>query len=278
MNIFDYTDYRKFLRDYYQEQKARNHGFTVRYIAEKVGFRSASFFCQLMNGRSNISQELVRKFCLFLDFNERESSYFECLVGYNQSKDHINKKKLFEKVISFRQSKLRTIDAKLFEFYDKWYYNAIRELLYFFPFRGDFHELAKALNPAISPAEAKRAVQRLESWGLIKKDNTGNYVRSDNQSITTGIDAQSFYINNYQHAVLDLAKASLDRFPREERSLSTLTMSLSSEAYRKIEEEVHLFRRRLLTVAEEDKNEERVYQMNIQLFPMTNVLKGMNNE
>jgi uncharacterized protein (TIGR02147 family) len=273
MNIFDYTDYRKYLRDYYREQKARDHNFTVRYIAEKVGFRSASFFCQLVNGRSNISQELIQKFCRFLDFNKRESGYFECLVGYNQAKDHVHKKRLFEKVISFRQSKLRTIDAKLYEFYDKWYYNAIRELLYFFPFRGDSHELAKALNPAISPTEAKRAVALLESWGLIKRDASGRYVRSDNQSITTGLEAQSFYINNYQHAVLDLAKESLDRFPREEMSLSTLTMSLSSEAYRKIEEEVHLFRRHLLSIAEEDKNEERIYQMNIQLFPMTNVLK-----
>jgi uncharacterized protein (TIGR02147 family) len=278
MNIFDYSDYRKYLRDYYQDQKARDRNFTVRYIAEKVGFKSASFFCQLMNGRSNMSTELINKFCLFLNFDKKESAYFESLVNYNQAKNHIQKKKLFENIISFKQSKVRMIDANLYEFYDKWYYNAIRELLYFYPFSGDYHKLAKVLNPAISPAEARTAIALLLTWGLVRKDESGRYVRSDNQSITTGMAAESFYINNFQHAVLDLAKGSLDRFPRSERSLSTLTMSLSSGAYQKVESEIHLFRQRLLSIAEADLHEERVYQMNIQLFPVTNALQGNDHE
>ncbi len=278
MNIFDYSDYRKYLRDYYQDQKARDRNFTVRHIAEKVGFKSASFFCQLMNGRSNMSTDFINKFCSFLNLDKKESAYFESLVNYNQAKNHIQKKKLFENIISFKQSKMRTIDADLYEFYDKWYYNAIRELLFFYPFSGDYHELAKMLNPAISPADARTAIALLEKWGLVRKDENGRYFRSDNQSITTGMAAESFYINNFQHAVLDLAKGALDRFPRGERSLSTLTMSLSSEAYQKVESEIHMFRQRLLSIAEQDINEERVYQMNIQVFPVTNPLQGNNNE
>lgn len=272
MNIFDYTDYRKYLRDYYENRKAVDRSFTVRYIAENVGFKSASFFCQLMSGRSNMSPELANKFSEFIGFNKKESDYFETLVSYNQAKNHPQKKKLFEKLIGFKQSKIRTIDSDLYEFYDKWYYNAIRELLFFYPFSGNFQDLAKILNPSISPAEAQKAVALLDQWGLIKKEASGRYVRSDNQSITTGMEAQSFYINNYQHAVLDLAKEALDRFPRDERSLSTLTISLSPGGYNKIESEIHLFRRRMLIIAEEDSRENRVYQMNIQLFPMTNVM------
>lgn len=270
MNIFDYTDYRKYLRDFYENRKATDRSFTVRYIAENVGFKSASFFCQLMNGRSNMSPGLVNKFSGFLGLNKKEFGFFTTLVSYNQAKNHQQKKKLFEKLISFKQSKIRTIDANLYKFYDKWYYNAIRELLFFYPFSGDFRELSKILNPSISPAEARKSVALLEEWGLIKKEASGRYVRSDNRSITTGMQAHSFYINNFQHAVLDLAKGALDLFPREERSLSTLTMSLSSEGYHKMESEIHLFRRRMLTIAEEDTRENRVYQMSIQLFPMTN--------
>ena len=273
MNIFDYTDYRKYLRDYYENRKAVDRDFTVRYVAEKVGFKSASFFCQLMNGRSNMSAELICKFSQFLGFNKKENDYFETLVNYNQAKNHPNKKKLFEKLIGFRQSKIRTVDSALFELYDKWYYTAIRELLYFRPFGGDFQELAKILNPSISPAEAQKAVSLLARWELIKKNENGMYIRSDDESITTGMDVQSFYVNNFQYAVLDLAKEALDRFPRNERSLSTLTMSLSAEGYYKIESEIHMFRQRMLTIAEEDTLENRVYQMNIQLFPATNAIK-----
>jgi uncharacterized protein (TIGR02147 family) len=272
MNIFEYTDYRKYLRDYYQNRKAVDRGFTVRYIAEQVGFKSASFFCQLMNGRSNMSPELAGNFSKFIGLSKKENDYFTILVNYNQAKNHTQKKKMFEKLINFKQSKIRTIDSKLFEFYDKWYYNAIRELLFFYQFSGNFHELAKILNPPISPSEARNAVNLLEQWGLIRREESGRFVRSDNQSTTTGMEVQSFHINNYQHAVLDLAKVALDRFPRDERSLSTLTMSLSPEGYKKMESEIHLFRRRMLSIAEADTCENRVYQMNIQLFPMTNVV------
>jgi uncharacterized protein (TIGR02147 family) len=274
MNIFNYTDYRKYLKDYYKEKKAEDRAFTVRYIARKVGFRSASFFSQLINGRSNMSTELVYKFCRFLELDNKEREYFESLVNYNQAKNHAQKKSLFEKLASFKQSKLRTIDANLYEYYDKWYYSAIRELLYFFPFRGDFRALAKTLNPQIRPTEAERAIMLLEKWGLITKDKNGGYVRSDSRSITTGTEAQSFFINNFQHAVLDLAKGALDRFPRDVRSFSTLTMSLSNNAYRRIEEEISQCRRRILSIAEEDTSEDTVYQMNVQLFPVTRSLQG----
>jgi uncharacterized protein (TIGR02147 family) len=213
------------------------------------------------------------RFCDFLDFNQTERGYFQTLVSYNQCRNHVQKKELFEKLIGFKQSKIHTIDGRLYEFYDKWYYNAIRELLYFRPFDGDYKALAKLLIPSITPAEAQRAIKRLEKWQLIKKDDQGRFVRSDNQSITTGLDAQSFYINNFQLAVLDLAKSAIDLFPRESRSFSTLTMSLSAEGYQKIEAEIHRFRRQVLAIAEGDVREDRVYQMNIQMFPMSKSIR-----
>ena len=274
MNIFDYTDYRKFLYDYYIEQKSKHSFFTVRYIAEKVGFRSASFFSQLIKGRSNISLELAGKFSTFLGFTDNQRAYFQTLICYNQAKCHDDKRIFFEKLTSFRHSRIKKIDAKLFAFYDKWYYSAIRELLHFYSFYGDFKELARLLEPSITPQQAKTAINRLLKWGLIKKDELGLYHRSDNQSITTGPDAQSFYINNYQQAVLHLAKAALDNFPRNERQFSTLTMSLSQSGYKRFEDELQQIRHRLLAIAEQDSSEDRVYQLNIQLFPLTKQIKG----
>lgn len=273
MNIYDYTDYRKFLLDFYTERKAKYDYFSVRYIAENVGFQSASFFSQLVKGRSNMSVELIRKFSTFLGFSKIQSEYFETLVLYNQSKTHDKKKLYFEKLSSFRNSKLKQIDSRYFEFYDKWYYSAIRELLYIYPFKDNIKELSKLLIPSISPQETRKAIENLIKWGLIIKDDQGHYVRSDNFSITTGPDAQSFYLNNYQHAVLQLAKSAIDNFPKDTRQFSTLTMSLSPEGYSKFTDALQEFRCRLLKIAEQDSSEDRVYQLNMQLFPLTKQIK-----
>ncbi|MFP4162403.1 MAG: TIGR02147 family protein [Chitinispirillaceae bacterium] len=274
MDIFNYTDYRKFLNDYYLEKKSCHRHFTVRYIAKEVGFKSASFFSQLVRGRSNISLELAGKFSTFMNLTKTQSAYFETLILYNQARSHEEKRIYFEKLTTFRQSKIKQIDAKYFEFYDKWYYSALRELFYIYPFDGkDYKGLAKLLEPSISPQQARRAVARLEKWGLIRKDQNGFYVRSDNQSISTGLDAHSFYINNYQRAVLNLAKEAIDNFAKDSRQFSTLTLSLSPSGYKNFLWELQEFRHKLLSLGENDSEEDRIYQLNIQLFPLSKQLQ-----
>ena len=41
---FEYLNYRKLLKDLYDERKAVNSNFSYRFIAQKVGFASAGFF------------------------------------------------------------------------------------------------------------------------------------------------------------------------------------------------------------------------------------------
>ena len=55
MNLFAYSDYRLLLKDMYQERKRREPKFSYRYIALHAGFKSAGFFSQIIQGKSNIS-------------------------------------------------------------------------------------------------------------------------------------------------------------------------------------------------------------------------------
>lgn len=268
-NIFDYMDYRAFLKDVYQENKARNPAYSCRFIARHVGFRSASFFSQILKGRSNISLGMAARFAAFLKLKRKEVDFFEALVLFNQAKGHEEKKQGFERLMAFRSSRVRIVGADQYEFYEKWYYTAIREALYFRPFQGNYEELAKLLSPPIKPAEARQAVALLLKLGMIKKNSQGRFVRSDAVSNSTGYEANAVAIQNFQLQTLALAGEAIDRFPREARSLSTLTFSLSPKGYQAIEEELKGFRRKLLQIAEGDQKEDAVYQVNFQVFPLT---------
>ncbi len=268
-NVFDYMDYREFLKDTYQENKARNPAYSCRFIAQKVGFKSASFFSQILKGRSNISLSMAARFAAFLKLKRKEVDFFEALVLYNQAKNHEERKQGFERLMAFRSSRVKIVGAESFEFYEKWYYTAIRELLWFEPFRGDFDALAKRVSPAIKPAEAKQAVALLQRLGMITRDSQGRYVRADAVSSSTGYDANATAIHNFQLQTLALAGESIDRFPRGSRSISTLTFSLSDKGFQAIAEELNGFRRKLLKIAEADAQEDTVYQVNFQVFPLT---------
>lgn len=48
VDIFCYTDYRKFLFDFYEAKKRSTPHFSHRYVAQKVGFSSSGFFSKII--------------------------------------------------------------------------------------------------------------------------------------------------------------------------------------------------------------------------------------
>jgi uncharacterized protein (TIGR02147 family) len=278
VDIFAYSDYRKYLHDFYEAEKKRNRHFSHRYIAQKVGFNSSGFFSKILQGTTNISNELALKFAEFCKLKKSEADYFGLLVLYNQAKSHADKKRWFEKILVFSKSKVKIVEISQYEFFEKWYYVAIRELLAFYKFDGDFKELAKNVDPPISPSQAKKAIGLLLRLGLIKKDVDGIYSQTD-ALISTGYDAKTVAINNFQLATLDLAKESIDRFSKEERDISTLTLSFSGPTYQVLGEKLKTFRREMLELVKNDTNPiDRVYQINFQIFPLSRHHKGSRDE
>jgi uncharacterized protein (TIGR02147 family) len=69
--------------------------------------------------------------------------------------------------------------------------------------------------------------------------------------------------------MMDLAKDAADRFPSEEREISTLTFSASKEALKEMKEEIQRCRANLVEIIKKSRKMDTVGQMNFQLFPLT---------
>jgi len=268
IDVYEYIDYRKLLNDLYVEKKEQFPFFSYRYIAQKVGYSSAGFFVNVVQRKRNISPEFIFKFATVFKLKRAETEYFELLVLFDQAKNHEQKKYYFEKILSSKKSKIKVTDAQQYEFYSKWYYTAVREVLDIYKFDGNYAELAKRVSPSITPAEARKAIALLEKMGLIKKSERGQYQQID-EFITTGYEARSLAITNFLVSTLDLARQAIDRYPRDQRSISTLTFSCSSDGYQQIDERLKTFRREILEIVRADKNRDRVYHVNFQVFPMS---------
>jgi uncharacterized protein (TIGR02147 family) len=266
-DIFTYLDYRKFLRDAYAEKKATNKNFSYRYLAQKTGLKSAGFFSWVLQGKRNLSSHLMIKFAEAFKLGKREAAYFELLVGYNQARTHEARKHFFDKIAAYRRPTARLIDPDQYEFYEQWYYAAIREWIGIHPFQDDYVRLAKSLVPPIAPAEAKKAVDLLERLGLIEKNAQGLFERKES-TLTTGDSWKSLAITHYQIQSIDLAKQSLEKFTKAERDISTLTLSCSRKTFENIRERVRNLRQELAELVKNDPHPEAVYQCNFQVFPL----------
>lgn len=268
-NLFEYTDYRKFLIDYQSEQHEKNPNFSHRFFAQKAGFSSSGLFSNIIKGRRNLTDALIGKFAGALKLNKKEETYFEFLVRFNQAVILEDKNKYYEWMLQVSPLKASTVNRERHEFYSKWWYSAVRELLYYFRFKDDYQSLAQQLSPPINVEQAKAAVKVLEKLNLIEKDHEG-YYRQTASIITTGEQYErSLHIQNFQMSTIDLAKESLVRHKKEFRDVSTLTLTFSRESFQKAKTEIEALQKKLLRIAEEDRKVDSVYQINFQMFPLT---------
>lgn len=74
-----YTDYRKFLRDYFNGSAS-----TYRLVCKATGIKSAGHLSLILNGKVNISDLQADKFAGFCNLKKQETDYFRTLVRFNQ--------------------------------------------------------------------------------------------------------------------------------------------------------------------------------------------------
>jgi len=187
ISVFDYSDYRQFLKDKIAEKKGSFPAFSNQYLAKKIGIRSRNFLPLVLKGERNISNATILKIANAFGLPKGEIAFFETLVHFNQGKTLLEKRHNIEKLRQLSGSKLalKNIPFDHYEFYSKWYHSAIWSLLDIYQFDGNFQWLAKQLHPPITTKEARASVRLLEKLKLIKKFNQGRYQVTD-KLISTG--------------------------------------------------------------------------------------------
>ena len=277
INIFDYTDYRKYLQDFYNQQKRNKKAFSYRYFAREAGINSVGLYKDVVEGRQNLGRALIFKFSTAMRHSKKEAEYFENMVYMNEAGTIEERKLFFERMMSCQSTQAAVVETARYEYYQKWYFSAMRALVACNKFRddpADYARIAQMLSPQIRAGQAKKALRILENLGFVCKDDSGCFSLVD-QVITTGTvepdkNVAAIHVVNFQKEMMDLAQGAFDRFPNEKLNMSTLTLTVSEKTVAAIKEELAAVRNKIAGLAEHDAEADRVYQMNIQLFPMSN--------
>lgn len=267
-NIFTYTDFRLFLGDHYQARKSADRKFSHRFISEKVRASSTGWFADILKGRLNLAGAQLLPLARLLQLKPNEIDYFEALVGFAQAAGLEEKTRFFQKMIAFKEVRSDMVGLDRLEFYSKWHHSALRELLFFYPFRGDYAALARKLSPPIRQAEARESIELLERLGFVEPNTIGGF-KAKEATLKKDPSFPSVVMANFLKSNIELAIEALDRYSKEERDVSALTISLSEEAYAKVREEIRALRKRILAMTEVDVAPSKVFQCNIQFFPLS---------
>ncbi|OGJ89368.1 MAG: hypothetical protein A2487_20370 [Candidatus Raymondbacteria bacterium RifOxyC12_full_50_8] len=265
--IYHYSDYRKYLRDYYEDQKKTIPAFSHRMLARRAGFSAPNFILLVIQGKRRLNRDTCYKISKAIGHTKRQSDYFEALVYFQESKTGREKEKYFQRMKELRPAgAAHTLAVSQYDYFSTWYNPIVRELIADIPTNIDYASLAKLVKPAITPGQARKSVELLLQLGLIV-EKKGCFVRA-NPVITTGPDVDSMSVQAFHRAMLEHAIESLD-YPKYIRNVTACTLHLSPDGYAKVVEEIAECRKKILSIAEDDAASDRVFQANFQVFPVS---------
>lgn len=270
INIYDYSDYRKFLQEFYELEKSLDPTFSYRIFAAAIDM-DASLLVKILQGKRHVSTKNIEAFVLFFRFKEGKAEYFREMVAYGKAKNDEQVRKHFETLQKMRPSSCRELDEARYRYFQQWFYPMIRSALDVFDYRGPEHAaaLGDSCIPKISANQVENAVDALLQLGLVHRRKDGRIVPTD-AHLKTKEHWLSASISDYQKSIAELAHRSIAETPKEERDISTLTMALDSSQIQRIRDIIAEARRSIVNVANSMPSQicDSVYQLNFQLFPM----------
>ncbi len=276
-NIFEFTDYREFIQAWHATSKKARPKITYRLIAETLGFNSPAHVLMVLRGKANLTEEHALRLATLMKLNKKETKYLIEIINYNQHRSVQDKKLYLKKMARLNTNGTTLLKPDQYEYYQKWYYSVIHEILSFYPFNGNFKNLAKMVHPPISQREAAQAVALLERLNFIKKEDDGSYT-CEYPGTSAYAEGHSLVLSSYADAMINQGRLALQNQPVDERSISWAGISMSKATFEKAKEEAREFRKRIVSMAQQDQAPDRAYHFNMQIFPVSQQLNRDNRE
>ena len=272
-DIYSYSDYRVFIRDYYEARKAAVEGFSYRQMAAQAGINSTSYFKFVMDGKRNLTKKSIFKACLALGLRDKEAEYFENLVFFNQARTPEEKNTFFETLLALQQYRnVAVIERDQMEFFSEWHHCVIRELAVMADFGSDYARLGRMVNPPIPAAKAEASLALLVDLGFLRKQGT-RYLQSE-PVVATGPASKDNLVMRHQIKMLQLAKETFERCRAQDRYIGSTTIGVSRATFLNLVRKVRDFRTHLMELVSHDEFPDQVYQMTFCLIPLSDKAGG----
>lgn len=265
-NIYDYLDYRAFMRDQIAWLK-QYEALSDRKLAERGGFGSPSFLKMLCDGRRRLTTKNLVAVSKSLGLDLRQTKFLEALMNFVHADGLDEKNHCFAEILQFKKYRAaHSVDERYFNFFSQWWNVAIYEALAipYWQQPAQFKKLPKVLG--IGDKQFDQSLELLESLGFIEKFQQS--FRQKEMVLETKSEVQSLVVRNFHRQMILRAQQAIEHLPKHERDLGSLTIALSPEDFASFKKELYEFRSEANRKYSGNNKAKVVYQLCFQLFPL----------
>lgn len=258
-------EFRTYLQQEYLKRVAKNNSYSLRAFAKALHMNHATL-SSMMSGKRKITPNALSKLTKALGLGPGQFHQF--ISGETGS--------------SRPTQSYYYIQQDAFNAISDWYFDAILQLSLIKKIKLEPETISIALG--ISKLEAKIALETLERLELLKKDKSGRYKKTHQNSVNyLDADFTNAAMRKYQKRILEKSREALETLPRSERDHTSTTMAVQKKDLTKVKELIKKFRNDLDSYLQRDEAKfDEVYQLQVSFFPLTNLrqknLTGTNLE
>lgn len=246
--------YRSWLQQEFVDRCRKNPTYSIRAFAKLLNTNSSSL-SQILSGKRNASLKMVTRFSEILGADPELRAAVTLDAKTRQKRSfHDTEEVQFHEL---------AMDA--FNVIADWYHYAILELTKIEGFQSEPRWIAKKLH--LTTAQVQIAVDRLKRLGLLK-EKEDRLVASEAQVTNAGSIETSHAMKQLQKHVLEKALSSIDNTPKERKDITSMTMAVDESKLPQAREMIKKFRRSLCAFVEDGKPS-AVFNLGIQLYPLT---------
>lgn len=274
-----YTDYRDYLKDFYEYKRAQTKSalrpYSYATFAAAADIKSPNYLKLIIDGQRNLSREMAMKFARALSLSREECDEFIALVEYTQAIEPLERNRYLKVLSDLRvrqQLKSGEINAETWEKVPSWVTWVLYALAEQKNVRFEPEALFEHMRGKARLEDIRRSLEKLFASGeLVRNPDTGE-VTKGRELMSGSENVPVALVRKLQAELIYLGLESLFQDEPQDREIGAQTLSLTAEEFELLKFELRQFRKRWLkdvSVARKVSKGDRVFQLNIQLFPVS---------
>ncbi len=279
-----FVDYRQYLREFYEFKRAQSKGelraYSYATFAASADIKSPNYLKLIIAGQRNLSSEMARKFARALNLAKEDCEEFLALVDFTQAQEPIERNRFLKVLSDIRvRQQLRNgeINADTWEKVPSWVTWVLAALTEQDGVSFEVAELFTIMRGKARPDDIKRCLAKLLEAGEIVRDEVSGEVRKGRELMSGSENVPVALVRKLQSELIYLGLESLYQDEPQDREFGTQTLALTESEFEQLKFELRQFRKRWykdVSVNRKNCKGDRIFQLNIQLFPVTKAKSG----
>lgn len=270
INIYEFQNFREYLKKYYEMEKSKNSTFSYKKFARLAQLGSPNYLKYIIDGQRNLTISGIHKFAKAMTLTYQEKIFFELLVLKTQAKSNLEKS-YYSTRISEEKSRNPQIETKKIK---------STEIL--------SHPLATAVLLSVNGAdcnsvedeikqkigipfkEAKRILDSALAQGLIIKDKE-KFKMTDRLMVFLDPTSKNFKQKQYLDSQISLSQRAFRNLYEKGAKFYSHTFTVGEGDLQNHSDRISGFLDDLMHSCDQEKPE-KIVQLNLQFFQITNDL------